>query len=45
MTQWQQISAQCIDEKGNNVDWIAMYKLPRHSEVSRHSKSYIDEGK
>ena len=39
--------AQCVDEKGAYVDWVAMYKLPKNSEVhenKRKAKNYIDEG-
>ena len=34
----------CVDESGNNVDWIAMYKLPRHKDRYHKPKNYIDEG-
>ena len=41
-----QTSASCVDENGNNVDWVVMYKLPKHSKFSNNNphNSYIDEG-
>ena len=45
LTQLLQISAQCIDELGQNVDWIVMYKLPKHSEAYQHDSNFINEGK
>ena len=44
LIQFQQISSVCVDESGNNVDWIAMYKLPRHKDRYHKPKNYIDEG-
>ena len=44
LIQFQHISSVCVDESGNNVDWIAMYKLPRHKDRYHKPKNYIDEG-
>jgi hypothetical protein len=44
LIQIQHILSVCVDESGNNVDWIAMYKLPRHKDRYHQPKNYIDEG-
>ena len=41
---WQ-ASGQCLDENGQDVDWVVMYKFPKNSEVFDHETSYINVGK
>ena len=39
------IQAQCVDEKGNYVDWAVLYKLPRHAESENYvAKNFIEDG-
>ena len=40
-----QIQAQCVDENGHYVDWVAMYKFPKNPEGKQNSaQNQIDEG-